>query len=129
MALAKNDRFTTERTRHVKIRYYFIQERVGRKDVWIEYMPMIDMVAIVLTKPLKGILFMKLHDLLVDNWVVLLECTQKIDKAMSIFVVQAFTLAKRLFCYDTDNSNVVVLDLNAATPCGGLNPHLACVYS
>ena len=70
MALAKNGRSNSERTRHVNIRYFFIKDRVDQGEVNIEYMPTGDMIADVLTKPLQGSLFVRLRDLLLNNCVV-----------------------------------------------------------
>ena len=70
MALAKNGRSNSDRTRHINIRYFFVKDRVEQGDVKIEYMPTGDMVADVLTKPLQGSLFARLRDLLLNCCVV-----------------------------------------------------------
>lgn len=55
--LANKGRSTSERTRHIKIRYFFIAHYVETNEIRIEYMPT---VADVLTKALHGTLFKKL---------------------------------------------------------------------
>jgi len=45
------------RTHHLNIRYFFITDRIGQKEVWIEYCPTKDMLADFFTKPLQGSLF------------------------------------------------------------------------
>ena len=67
-------RSTSERTRHVKIRYFFIQHNLGANEITIEYLPTRDMVADLLTKPLHGTMFLKFWSLvtgtdhLSENW-------------------------------------------------------------
>ncbi len=49
-------------TRHINIRYFFITDRIARKDVAIQYCPTKEMVADYFTKPLQGALFYKFRD-------------------------------------------------------------------
>jgi hypothetical protein len=49
-------------TRHINIRYFFITDRIARKEVAIQYCPTKEMVADYFTKPLQGILFYKFRD-------------------------------------------------------------------
>ena len=51
-------------TRHIDIRYFFIQDRVESGDAKVECLNAKSMVADYLTKPLVGELFYKLRDLL-----------------------------------------------------------------
>jgi hypothetical protein len=51
-------------TRHINIRYFFITDRVTRKEVAIQYCPTGEMVADYFTKPLQGELFYKFRDLI-----------------------------------------------------------------
>ena len=70
MALVKNGRSNSERSRHINIRYFFVKDRVEQGDVKIECVPTGDMIADVLTKPLQGSLFVRLRDLLLNCCVV-----------------------------------------------------------
>ena len=54
--LAKKGRSTSERSRHIKIRYFFVIEA---KEIEVEYLPTAEMIADILTKPLHGSLFLK----------------------------------------------------------------------
>ena len=67
MALVEKGRSTSERTRHISIRYFFIKDRVDRGELSIEYTPTGDMVADILTKPLQGDLFRRMRAALL-NW-------------------------------------------------------------
>ena len=49
-------------TRHINIRYFFITDRIARKEVAIQYCPAKEMVADYFTKPLQGELFYKFRD-------------------------------------------------------------------
>jgi hypothetical protein len=49
-------------TRHINIRYFFITDRIARKEVAIQYCPTKQMVADYFTKPLQGELFYKFRD-------------------------------------------------------------------
>jgi hypothetical protein len=62
IALVKNGRSTSERTRHIAIRYFFVADRVASGEIRIEYLCTGDMLADVLTKPLQGELFRRLRD-------------------------------------------------------------------
>ena len=62
--LANKGRSTSERTRHIKIRFFFINHYINTKEIVIEYMPTVDMIADIMTKPLHGNLFEKLSAIL-----------------------------------------------------------------
>ena len=55
--LANKGRSTSERTRHIKIRYFFITHYINNKEIVIEHMPTSLMIADILTKSLHGTLF------------------------------------------------------------------------
>ena len=55
--LANKGRSTSERTRHIKIRYFFISHYIESHEIVVEYMPTSCMIADILTKPLHGTLF------------------------------------------------------------------------
>jgi hypothetical protein len=48
--------------RHINIRYFFITDRIARKEVAIQYCPTKQMVADYFTKPLQGVPFYKFRD-------------------------------------------------------------------
>jgi hypothetical protein len=52
--LAEKGRSTSDRTRHIKIRYYFVNQFIENGEMKIKYCPTDEMVADVLTKPLQG---------------------------------------------------------------------------
>ena len=66
IALAAKGRSTSERTRHVHVRYFFIKDRVEAGEIKITYLQTSDMVADILTKPLQGELFRKLRNKLLN---------------------------------------------------------------
>ena len=45
------------RTRHIDIRYYFVTDRIKKKEVSIEYCPTGEMISDYFTKPLQGAMF------------------------------------------------------------------------
>jgi hypothetical protein len=45
------------RTRHIKVRYYWLRERMKLGDIKIEYVPGAEMMADILTKPMQGTIF------------------------------------------------------------------------
>ena len=57
MALAAKSRSTSDRTRHIHIRYFFVKDRADSGEVRIKYMPTKLMLADILTKPVQGDLF------------------------------------------------------------------------
>ena len=62
MALVSKGYSTSNNTRHINIRYFFIKDRVDSQELKIEYLPTEDMVADFFTKPLQGDIFKKLRD-------------------------------------------------------------------
>jgi hypothetical protein len=60
---------TSDRTRHVAIRYYWVKDRVESREVEVVYCPTDDMIADILTKPLVGAKFITLRNALL-NWYV-----------------------------------------------------------
>jgi Reverse transcriptase (RNA-dependent DNA polymerase) len=65
--LANKGRSTSERSRHIKIRHFFVSHYIDAIDIKSEYLPTAEMIADVLTKPLHGVLFTKLRGLLECN--------------------------------------------------------------
>jgi len=61
MAMVAAGMPTSNRTRHISIRFFFVKDRVASGELDISYMPTLDMVSDILTKPLQGELFVKLR--------------------------------------------------------------------
>jgi len=60
MLLEKNGKeSSTKRTKHIRVRYYFIKDRIQSGDITLEHCPTEEMVADHFTKPLQGTLFRK----------------------------------------------------------------------
>ena len=58
--LASKGRSTSERTRHIKIRYFFISHYIQANEIVIKHMPTESMIADALTKPLHGTKFVEM---------------------------------------------------------------------
>jgi hypothetical protein len=67
--LAEKVRSTSDRTKHISVRYFFIHDRIEKDELVLKYLPTEDMIADILTKPLQGALFIRLRDMLL-NWTV-----------------------------------------------------------
>ena len=65
--LANRGRSTSERTRHIKVRHFFVAHYVEAKEIRIEYMPTTHMIADILTKALHGTLFKKFSAAITGN--------------------------------------------------------------
>jgi hypothetical protein len=66
IAMVKNGRSNSNRTRHIAVRFYFVADRVKSGEVVIEYLPTGEMLADILTKPLQGALFVKVRNQLLN---------------------------------------------------------------
>jgi hypothetical protein len=64
MNLAMNGRSNSDRTKHIKLRYFFIKQFIDNGEFELEYCPTDMMIADILTKPLQGATFKRLRDLL-----------------------------------------------------------------
>ena len=65
--LGKNGKASSgQRTRHINIRYFFVTDRIAKKEVEMVYCPTGDMVADILTKPLQGSLFKRFRDAILN---------------------------------------------------------------
>jgi Reverse transcriptase (RNA-dependent DNA polymerase) len=60
MFLGNKGRSTSERSRHIKIRYFFVSHYINAKEIVLQYLPTADIISDILTKPLHGSLFIKL---------------------------------------------------------------------
>jgi virulence-associated protein VapD len=67
MALISKGRASSERTRHMSIRYFWINERVSNKEINIEHLGTEKMFANILTKPIQGSQFTGERKML-TNW-------------------------------------------------------------
>ena len=67
MALINKGRPSSERTRHMSIRNFWLKDKVSDGEVVIEYLGTKDMFANLLTKPLQGAQFARERDML-TNW-------------------------------------------------------------
>jgi hypothetical protein len=65
--LEKNGRrSSSKRTRHINIRYFYVADHVADGTIRIEHCPTKDMLADYFTKPLQGLQFYKLRDLIMN---------------------------------------------------------------
>ncbi len=55
---------SSNRTRHIEIRYYYVADRVAKGDLRVVWCPTDEMIADFLTKPIQGKAFVKFWDLL-----------------------------------------------------------------
>jgi hypothetical protein len=67
IALFQRGYSTSEKTRHLNIRHFWIKDQVDSGLVQIQYVPTEDIVADILTKPLQGIQFRKLRSILLGH--------------------------------------------------------------
>ncbi len=67
IAMVKKGYSSSEHSRHINIRYFFLKDLIDRGEVKIAYQPSKDMVADILTKPLQGSLFRRLCDILLNG--------------------------------------------------------------
>jgi len=65
MLLEKNYPFSVRKgSKHINIRYFFVTDKVQKREVKVLYCPKSDMIADYNTKPLQGVLFVKFRDLI-----------------------------------------------------------------
>jgi histone deacetylase 1/2 len=67
IVMANKGRSTSDRTRHINIRYFWVKDRIDAGEARLEYLPTDEMVSDILTKPLQGAKFLQLRALLL-NW-------------------------------------------------------------
>ena len=67
IALAIKGAGSSDRTRHVSIRYFWMKDRINSSEIEVVYKPSEDMIADIMTKPLHGAIFIRLRQLLL-NW-------------------------------------------------------------
>ena len=67
MLLENNGRkSSTKRTKHIELRYFFIHDQIQQDKVVLEHCPTLKMRADFFTKPLQGMLFYRLRDLIMN---------------------------------------------------------------
>ena len=63
--LEKNGKASSgKRTKHINMRYFFVTDRIAKRDVSVEWCPTGEMTGDFLTKPLQGALFRRFRDLI-----------------------------------------------------------------
>ena len=67
IVLAEKGRSTSDRSRHIHIRYFYVKDNILRGDIKLMYQESQDIVADILTKPLQGELFRKLRGRLLGS--------------------------------------------------------------
>ena len=55
---------SSQRTRHINIRYFFIKDRITSKEIEVQYCPTDNMLADYHTKPLQGAKFKQFRDMI-----------------------------------------------------------------
>ena len=65
MLIENHGRFSCRKgSKHIHIRYFFITDRIGAKEVRVEYCPTGEMVADFMSKPLQGSTFVRFRDMI-----------------------------------------------------------------
>jgi hypothetical protein len=65
MLLEKNGKASSsERTKHIHIRYYFVTDRISKGELKVQWCPTTKMIADYMSKPLQGKLFRRFRDLI-----------------------------------------------------------------
>jgi hypothetical protein len=64
MKLAENGRSNSDRTKHIKLRYFFVKQYLDSGEFEMEHCPTDLMIADIMTKPLQGETFIRLRNLL-----------------------------------------------------------------
>ena len=62
ITLMEKGRSTSQRTKHISVRYFFVKDRIEANEVKLVYKGTTDMLADFFTKPLQGELFRKMRD-------------------------------------------------------------------
>jgi hypothetical protein len=79
MKLAQNGIMSSsEKTRHINIRYFFIKDTIKREEIDLQYCPTESMVADFFTKPLQGKLFKYLRNMIMGITPLTLE--ERVEK-------------------------------------------------
>ena len=63
MLLLENGKESSgKRTRHINIRYYYLKDKIDKKEIIVKYCPMDDMIGDFFSKPLQGVKFKKMRN-------------------------------------------------------------------
>ena len=57
IAFVKIGKSTSHRTKHIAVRYFFMKEKIDEGEIEVEYIPTLQMLADMFTKPQQGELF------------------------------------------------------------------------
>ena len=66
ITMLKKGKGKNKGSKHINIRYYFIKDRIESGELDIRYLPTLEMLADLLTKPLQGSHFRRLRDKLLN---------------------------------------------------------------
>jgi hypothetical protein len=58
---------TNDNTRHIRLRYFFVSDKIAKGEVELSFKPTESMIADILTKPLQGAKFLQMRDQLLGN--------------------------------------------------------------
>ena len=58
---------SSQKTRHINIRYFFLKDRVDKNDISIVHCPTEYMIADFFTKPLQGAKFIEFRDIIMGQ--------------------------------------------------------------
>jgi hypothetical protein len=53
---------SSKHTKHINVRYFFVNDRIKNQELMVEWCPTGDMIADFMTKPTQGALFKKFRD-------------------------------------------------------------------
>lgn len=67
ISMINNGKNNQSRTRHINLRYFWLQDRLKSGDLKVEYMKTDEMLADIFTKPIQGIKFNYLRGRLLNT--------------------------------------------------------------
>ena len=88
IALEENGKMSSsQRTRHINIRYFFIKDKIEKDEISIVYCPTEDMIADYFTKPLQGSQFVRFRDIIMG--VSLVSSKERVGKGVTLSTTQS----------------------------------------